>query len=135
MSSRLNRPARAFRLTTPGSMFGMPQTLMFSHWKNLVQVVSVSSCQVAKPFGKTGVSRSLQPQSNPLNTFVLVDAANAVQPSPLPNHKIPKGFPDVSRDVKRSLVTEKAKDILGIEYRSKEETAKDILEDFAKRGW
>ncbi|KAH6904335.1 D-lactaldehyde dehydrogenase [Coprinopsis sp. MPI-PUGE-AT-0042] len=64
-----------------------------------------------------------------------IDAANSVQPSPLPNHKIPKGFPDVERVVKRRLDTKKEQGILGLKYKSKEDTARDILEDFAKRGW
>lgn len=64
-----------------------------------------------------------------------IDAANSLQPSPLPNHKIQAGFPDTERVVKRRLDTKKEQGIIGMKYRTTKETTKDIFEDFAKRGW
>ncbi|KAH6883767.1 D-lactaldehyde dehydrogenase [Coprinopsis sp. MPI-PUGE-AT-0042] len=53
----------------------------------------------------------------------------------LPGREFPKGFPDLSRDLPFVVDTKKSKEILGLTYRSKEETVKDIFDDFTKRGF
>ncbi|KAH6904336.1 D-lactaldehyde dehydrogenase [Coprinopsis sp. MPI-PUGE-AT-0042] len=64
-----------------------------------------------------------------------VDAARSLEPSPLPNHDIAPGFPDVQKVYPNEFDTSKAATILGIKWRSKLETTRDILEDFAMHGW
>ncbi|KAH6913499.1 hypothetical protein BKA70DRAFT_723618 [Coprinopsis sp. MPI-PUGE-AT-0042] len=64
-----------------------------------------------------------------------VDAAYNLKPSALPNHTLSAGAPDVDRKRLPSLSTEKEQAIFGLKYRTREETAKDMLEEFAKRGW
>ncbi|KAH6907386.1 D-lactaldehyde dehydrogenase [Coprinopsis sp. MPI-PUGE-AT-0042] len=53
----------------------------------------------------------------------------------LPDRKLSKGFPELSRDLSYSVSTKKSKEILGLNYRSKEETVKDTFEEFARRGF
>ena len=70
-----------------------------------------------------------------LNT--LVDAVNSLSPSP---HKFQPGFPEINQ-VEGGPVymitydNSKEASILGIKFRTKLETTKDILEDYSKRGW
>ena len=70
----------------------------------------------------------------------IVDAANSFSPSPLPSHKFQTGFPEINQ-VEGGPVymvkydNSKQDSILGVKFRGKLETAKDILEDFSKRGW
>ncbi|TFK23744.1 D-lactaldehyde dehydrogenase [Coprinopsis marcescibilis] len=64
-----------------------------------------------------------------------LDIANTIQPPPLPSHKIATGFPDVKRVYSIRYDTAKEQEIYGLKYKSKEETTKDILQDFAARGW
>jgi len=69
---------------------------------------------------------------------LIVDAANSLQPNPLPTHKLPKGYPEVFKDGKVYHTTyDKSKEerILGIKFKTQLETTKDTLEDFARRGW
>ena len=73
---------------------------------------------------------------------ILVDAANSLSPSPLLSHKFQRGFPEINNNqVGGGLVymttydNSKQAGILGIKFRTKLETTKDILEDFSKRGW
>ncbi|KAI0093277.1 hypothetical protein BDY19DRAFT_989932 [Irpex rosettiformis] len=65
------------------------------------------------------------------------DAVNAIHPSPWTSHvePFPKGIPDGERVYNITWNTTKAKDILGMEFRTLEETAKDILEDYEAHGW
>ena len=75
----------------------------------------------------------------------LVDAANSLSPSPLLSHKFQRGFPEINNNqvegdddgpvYMTTYDNSKQADILGIKFRTKLETTKDILEDFSKRGW
>jgi hypothetical protein len=65
----------------------------------------------------------------------IVDAARSLKPSPLQSHDISPGFPDIQKAYPYEFGTQKASTILGIKWRSKEETTRDILEDLAKHGW
>ena len=70
----------------------------------------------------------------------IVDAANSLSPSPLPSHKFQLGFPEITQVEGEPVYmitydNSKQADILGIKFRTKLETTKDILEDFSKRGW
>jgi nucleoside-diphosphate-sugar epimerase len=68
------------------------------------------------------------------------DVANAVSQSPdfsLRDHP-PKGFPELtSGDVTHLAKFDNAKSerVLGLKYRGKEDTVRDILEDAGERGW
>lgn len=67
-----------------------------------------------------------------------VDAANALVPTGVYTRKeLPKGFPDIheAKVYMTTYDTSKEQRILGLEYRSMEETTRDILEDFQRRGW
>ncbi|EFI28545.1 D-lactaldehyde dehydrogenase [Coprinopsis cinerea okayama7 len=64
-----------------------------------------------------------------------IDIARSIQPSPLPNRKLPEGFPDIKKSYDRNYDASKEKRILGVQYTTKEQATKDMLEDFAKRGW
>jgi hypothetical protein len=84
----------------------------------------------------------LQCVSNCLISFCLhtysslgtVDAANALSPRS-PNWKpLAKGTPGQAHRA-ITFVTTKQKEILGIEYRTKEQTTRDILDDWAAHGW
>ncbi|KAJ7892779.1 D-lactaldehyde dehydrogenase [Mycena olivaceomarginata] len=63
-----------------------------------------------------------------------IDAANALSPRS-PNWKpLAKGTPGQAHRA-ITFVTTKQKEILGIEYRTKEQTTRDILDDWAAHGW
>ncbi|KAF8798337.1 NAD(P)-binding protein [Phlegmacium glaucopus] len=70
-----------------------------------------------------------------------VDVANSLSPSPLPSRTFRPGFPEITTqgDSEPVYMTtyDKSKEasILGIKFRTKLETTKDTLEDFARRGW
>ncbi|KDR70025.1 hypothetical protein GALMADRAFT_255392 [Galerina marginata CBS 339.88] len=67
-----------------------------------------------------------------------LEAANSLSSSPLPSHKLNKGFPEIlesERVYHISYDKSKEQKILGIKFHTKVETSKDTLEDFAKRGW
>ncbi|KAI0344819.1 D-lactaldehyde dehydrogenase [Trametopsis cervina] len=66
-----------------------------------------------------------------------VDAAHAVKPSPWVSHTAPfvRGEPDGERVRNVTWAPEKEQRILGVKFRSIEETMKDILEDYEKHGW
>ncbi|KAJ3969521.1 D-lactaldehyde dehydrogenase [Lentinula raphanica] len=69
-----------------------------------------------------------------------IDTANALSPSPIPSHTdLPKGKPGAGKDFVPKIVYDasKASKILGPElvYHTMEETTRDTLEDFEKRGW
>ncbi|KAF6758994.1 D-lactaldehyde dehydrogenase [Ephemerocybe angulata] len=66
-----------------------------------------------------------------------LDIANSIAPSVRPNGKIVKGYPELEeeKEYKIKYDNSKGKRLLGITYRSKEETTRDTLADFAKRGW
>jgi hypothetical protein len=68
----------------------------------------------------------------------IVDVANSLSPVPLLSSKIQSGFPEITQveGGPVSMITfdnSKQASILGIKYRTKLETTKDILEDFSKR--
>ena len=52
-------------------------------------------------------------------------------------HELPKGEPSLTEGHQYILNydTNKAEKVFGIKYRSREETARDMLVDFEKRGW
>ena len=68
----------------------------------------------------------------------LVDAANSVSPAPVLSHKIQPGFPEITQGEPVYMFkydNSKQARILGINFRTKLETTKDILEDFSKRSF
>ncbi|KAF9561492.1 D-lactaldehyde dehydrogenase [Agrocybe pediades] len=59
-----------------------------------------------------------------------INAANSLSPNPLPSHKLPKGFPEITegeRVIHIAYDTSKEQRILGIKYHTKVETTKDTL--------
>ncbi|KAJ4474488.1 D-lactaldehyde dehydrogenase [Lentinula aciculospora] len=69
-----------------------------------------------------------------------IDVANALSPSPIPSHTdLPKGSPGAGKEFVPKIVYDpsKASRILGPElvYHTIEETTKDTLADFERRGW
>jgi nucleoside-diphosphate-sugar epimerase len=66
-----------------------------------------------------------------------IDAANALKPSPIPSRTLAKGDPEASKNAVHLFQydTTKAQKIFAMEYRSMQETARDILADFEARGW
>jgi nucleoside-diphosphate-sugar epimerase len=65
----------------------------------------------------------------------IVDIVNKIAPSVWPGHEILKGFPIEEKAYRVRYSTEKQERLLGLKYHTKEETTRDILEDFKKRGW
>lgn len=66
-----------------------------------------------------------------------VDIVKEVAPSVWPGHETPIGFPlgDKEKVYKVGYSKAKQERLLGLRFRTKEETTKDILKDFAKRRW
>ncbi|KAJ3823314.1 D-lactaldehyde dehydrogenase [Lentinula raphanica] len=67
-----------------------------------------------------------------------IDIANALKPSPIPSHTdLPKGNPGKKGKPIFPYDASKAPKILGPElvYHTKEETTRDMLADFERRGW
>ncbi|TFK38834.1 D-lactaldehyde dehydrogenase [Crucibulum laeve] len=66
-----------------------------------------------------------------------VDAANAVFPPPTSpvSHPLPKGVPGVQGIFLMQYDASKADRVLGMKYRTREETVRDTLLDFGRRGW
>lgn len=64
-----------------------------------------------------------------------VDAANTIQPYPLPNHPPAKGMPGITAPYVIQYNAAKADKLLGIRYKTKAETIRDTLEIFAAKGW
>jgi len=67
-----------------------------------------------------------------------LDAANSLSPSPLPSHFLQRGFPEINQgEPVYTLTYNKSKEaaVLGMKFKTKLETTKDTLEDFARRGW
>jgi hypothetical protein len=60
-----------------------------------------------------------------------VNLAHSVRPS------LPKGLEDGAKDVNVPLkyITDKEQKVLGIKHRTQEETTRDLLDDFERRGW
>lgn len=78
--------------------------------------------------------------SNPRVTYVHShDLCPPVNASRLHSHKIPAGEPEAYDPAKIvqlvSYNAEKSQRMLGIRYRTLEETSKDVIEDFKARGW
>jgi hypothetical protein len=73
--------------------------------------------------------------ANKLILISLVDAANTIQPYPLPNHPPAKGMPGLTAPYLIRYNTEKENRLLRIRYKTKEETVRDTLEIFAAKGW
>jgi hypothetical protein len=65
----------------------------------------------------------------------LVEVANSIQPYPLPNHPPAKGIPGLDKVYNIQYNTEKERRIFGINLKTKEETTRDTLEEFARRRW
>lgn len=70
-------------------------------------------------------------------TIWLVDIARELAPAVWPGHNVPEGFPldDKEKVYRVRYSKEKQGRLLGLKLRTKEETTRDILEDFARRGW
>lgn len=67
-------------------------------------------------------------------SYVLVNVANSLSPSPYVSHTLPKGTPgSVRRPI--TFETSKEKRIFGIKFKTMEETARDTLSDYEHRGW
>jgi hypothetical protein len=65
--------------------------------------------------------------------MVSVDIANKLN---IPGRKLSVGFPDLDRGLGGlSISTQKSFEILGLKYRTLEDTTRHILEDFARRGF
>jgi len=67
-----------------------------------------------------------------------VDVVNSLLPSPLSSRKLQCGSPEITQGDPVYMITydnSKQAGLFGIEFRSKLETTKDTLEDFARRGW
>ena len=84
--------------------------------------------------------RSLNIHSMLILIKQIVDAANSISPSPLPSHKLQIGFPEINQveggpEYLVKYDNSKQDSILGIKFRSKVETTRDMLEDFSKCGW
>lgn len=60
---------------------------------------------------------------------------NSFEPSLLPGGKPVFALPDVEKIQIKKYDSDKVNGLLGIKWRSMEETARDIMEDAAKRGW
>ena len=87
--------------------------------------------------GRTGVCLFVLEICDSLK-FLSVDIANSIQPSPLPNHQLSPGHPEITQEnppYKIKYDTSKEQRILGIPYKTKFETTKDMLKDFAQKGW
>ncbi|KAF5348374.1 hypothetical protein D9758_010929 [Tetrapyrgos nigripes] len=67
----------------------------------------------------------------------IVDAVNSISPSPWKSHTAPfaKGDPEGERVRNITWVTDKEKKILGLKFRTLQESARDILEDYENHGW
>ncbi|KAK0199488.1 D-lactaldehyde dehydrogenase [Desarmillaria ectypa] len=66
-----------------------------------------------------------------------VDAANSLSPSPIPSHRLPVGIPGAGAGASylMNYRTDKQARILGLNFRTKVETACDVLTDFERLGW
>ncbi|RDB20372.1 Ketoreductase azaE [Hypsizygus marmoreus] len=65
-----------------------------------------------------------------------INIAHTLDPSPIPKEKFPPAIPeDKLPGPTITYDTTPAQDILGLTYRTKEETTRDFLTDIAKRGW
>jgi len=64
-----------------------------------------------------------------------VEVANSIEPYPLPNHPPQKGIPGLEKIHMIKYHTEKERRIFGIDMKTKEETTRDTLVEFAARGW
>lgn len=67
-----------------------------------------------------------------------VDVANSLAPSPLPSHSLAKGVSRAGAQATRMIEIDTSKQaniFAGMKFRSMEETARDTLADFARRGW
>lgn len=66
---------------------------------------------------------------------VFIDTANALEPAPKLSRPLPKGDPGSSYPAPHGYDASKSRRILGLEYHSLTETTRDVLLDFAARGW
>ena len=84
-----------------------------------------------------GGERFLTVVQPPFNWQDWWDAANSLSPSPIPSHKLPVGKPGSGKDVNYPWPcnVEKQAKIMGLKYLTMEETARDTLADFERRGW
>ncbi|KAK0188281.1 D-lactaldehyde dehydrogenase [Armillaria mellea] len=66
-----------------------------------------------------------------------VDVANSLSPSPIPSHRLPVGVPGAGAGASylMSYITDKQAKILGVKFRTKADTARDVLTDFERLGW
>ena len=84
-----------------------------------------------------GGERFLTVVQPPFNWQDWWDAANSLSPSPISSHKLLVGTPGSGEGVDYPLVysVEKQEKILGLKFLTMEETARDTLADFERRGW
>lgn len=68
-------------------------------------------------------------------SFVFQDFVDVANKLNLPGRKLPLGFPDLSRENGFDFSSTKACNILGVSFRSMEDTTRHALEDFAQRGF
>ncbi|PBK61528.1 D-lactaldehyde dehydrogenase [Armillaria solidipes] len=66
-----------------------------------------------------------------------LDVANSLSPSPIPSHRLPVGVPGAGAGAAylMSYRADKQARILGLNFRTKADTACDVLTDFERLGW
>jgi hypothetical protein len=70
-----------------------------------------------------------------VSKFHTVDLANEFAPSILGNRALFRGYPDLEKVYPSAFENTKGKEVLGIQYRSKKDTIKDLLKEAAQHGW
>ncbi|KAF8999638.1 hypothetical protein BDQ17DRAFT_1410630 [Cyathus striatus] len=64
-----------------------------------------------------------------------LDTANSLSPQPYTKHMLPAGEPGIEKVYMIDYDTTKEKTILGIKFKTLEESARDMLEYFVSKGW
>ena len=86
--------------------------------------------------GKTGVSVSFPDLSriSPLNWGTVDDTANTLN---IPGVRVPVGKPGSGATVQHVQVfsSTRAKTVLGLEFKEKGDTLRDIIASFKEKGW
>lgn len=70
-----------------------------------------------------------------MTVLIIVNLVNSPTQSRLAQYTPPTGFPDIEPIYAVKYDASKQTRIFGMKYRLIEETTKDILDDFVKRGW
>ncbi|PPQ70462.1 hypothetical protein CVT26_013909 [Gymnopilus dilepis] len=74
-------------------------------------------------------------QETPTDTLAAGNIINSLQPKLYASGILPRGKPDLDKTISYDYDGSKGKRILGLKYRSKEETFSDTLADFEARRW